>query len=178
MPIAALVLISCGPVFVISEMAALRTVHVIDPLRATAVRLGAGAYALDQDPDATSFPIAVGSLSITGPDGPVRTWQTPWDVSPTDLGGVFLGVGTFAQVARFKIGKPGVYRIAAAGPGTGARLFVTEPYGTAARGLGPWALAIIGAILTLGRHWYPGGRPARAGTPPASRPARRLLPRP
>ena len=156
MPIATLVLIACAPIFAISEMAALRTVHVIDPLHATAVRLGAGTYALDQDPDATNFPIAADSLGITGPDGPVRTWETPWDVSPTDLGGVFLGMGTFAQAARFKIGDPGVYRIAVTGPGTGARLFVTEPYSTAARDVGPWALAIIGAILTLGRHWYRG----------------------
>jgi hypothetical protein len=169
MPVATLVLITCAPIFAISEMATLRTVHVIDPLRATAVRLGAGTYALDQDPDATNFPASGDSLTITGPDGPVGTWEGPWDVSPTDLGGVFLGVGTFAQVARFTIRKPGIYRFAVAGPGTGARLLVTEPYGIAARDEGPWALAIVGAILTLGRHWYPGGRTAAAGRQPASR---------
>jgi hypothetical protein len=132
-------------------MAALGTVHVIDPLHATAVRLGAGTYALDQDPDATGFPLGAASLSITGPDGPVRTWEIPWDVSPTDLGGAFLGVDTFAQAARFKVGKPGVYRFAVtgAGAGAGARLLVTEPYSTAARDEGPWALAITGAIITL-----------------------------
>jgi hypothetical protein len=149
MLIAALVLIACAPIFAISEMAALGTVHVIDPLRATTVRLSAGTYALDQDPDATSFPLGAASLSITGPDGPVRTREIPWDISPADLGGVFLGVGTFAQVARFKIGKSGVYRFAVAGVGAGARLFVTEPYSTAGRDGGPWALAIIGAIITL-----------------------------
>jgi hypothetical protein len=169
MLIAALVLIACAPIFAMSEMATLRTVHVIEPLRAGAVRLGAGTYTLDQDPDATGFPLGAASLSITGPDGPVRTWETPWDVSPADLGGVFLGVGTFAQVARFKISKPGVYRFAVTDPGAGARLFVTEPYSTAARDEGAWALAIIGAILTLGRRCYSGVRLAVGGTPLASR---------
>jgi hypothetical protein len=149
MLIAALALIGCLPVFAVQEMAALRTVRAVDPAHATALRLSAGTYAIDQDPDATNFPLPGSSLRVTGPHGPVRTWETPWNISPSDLGGAFLGVGTFAQAARFTAGQPGVYRVAVTGPGAGARLYVTEPYGTAALGEGPWALAIIAAIITL-----------------------------
>ena len=174
------------PAFVASELAGLRSVHVIYPRHPASLVLAAGRYSLDQDPDATGFPVAESAIVITGPQGPVRGLLTAYDLSPADFGGPLLGLGTFAQAARFTIARPGVYRVSVLDPLAGARLFVSETYGASLTHSGPWLAAIIVALITLtitGMHqakgrWPPGrprrsapaGRPGRAGRPRAASP--------
>jgi hypothetical protein len=163
-----LVLAISVPAFVNCELAGLRTVHVIYPRHAASVALAAGGYSLDQDPDATGFPLAERAIVITGSDGPVRASSTAYDLSPADFGGALLGLGTFAQVARFRIARPGVYRVSVLDPLAGARLFVSETYGASLIRSGPWLLAMIAALITLTmtgtrltRRRWPPGRPRR-----------------
>jgi hypothetical protein len=175
------VLVVSVPAFVASELAGLRTVHVIYPRHTASVALGAGGYSLDQDPDATGFPVADSAIVITGPNGSVRAWVTAYDLSPADFGGPLLGLGTFAQAARFTVARPGVYRVSVLDPLAGARLFVSETYAASLIRSGPWLAAIIAALIALtitGMHqtkgrWPPGGLrrvvPARRGGP-AGRP--------
>jgi len=161
---ALLVLAVSIPAFVASELAGVRSVHVIYPRHPATLVLPAGGYSLDQDPDATGFPVADRAVAITGPDGPVRSWLTAYDLSPADFGGPLLGLGTFAQAARFTITTPGLYRVSVLDPLAGARLFVSETYGASLTRSGPWLLAIIAALITLvmtGMHhtkgrWPPG----------------------
>jgi hypothetical protein len=167
--LAATVVLSVSvPAFAASEMAGLRTVHVIDPRHTASLALAAGRYSLDQDPDATGFPVADRAIAITGPDGSVRTSLTAYDLSPADFGGPLLGLGTFAQAARFTIARPGIYRISVLDPLAGARLFVSETYAASLRRSGPWLLAIIAALITLTvtgtrltRRRWPSDRPRR-----------------
>jgi hypothetical protein len=179
---ASLVLVVSVPAFVASELAGLRTVHVISPRQTASLALAAGGYSLDQDPDATGFPVAGGAIVITGPDGLVRTALTAYDLSPADFGGPLLGLGTFAQAARFTIDRPGVYRVSVLDPLAGGRLFVSETYAASLAQSGPWLLAIIAALATLTitfthltkRRW-PSGRlrrvvPVRRRRRPAHRP--------
>jgi hypothetical protein len=144
-----LVLTVSVPAFTASELAGLRTVHVLYPRHWASVALAAGRYSLDQDPDATGFPVAGDAIAITGPDGPVRTWSSAYDLSPADFGGALLGLGTFAQAARFTVDRPGVYRISVLDSLAGARLFVSETYAASLAHSGPWLVAIIVALITL-----------------------------
>ncbi len=144
-----LILIISVPAFTVSELAGLRTVHMIYPRHAASLPLAAGGYSLDQDPDATGFPVANDAIVITGPYGSVPTSPTPYDLSPADFGGALLGLGTFAQAARFTIARPGLYRISVTDPLAGARLFVSETYTASATRTGPWVLAIVVALITL-----------------------------
>lgn len=147
--ISAIVLLVCGFAFAISEMTALRTVHAFYPQHTTSVRLAAGTYSVDQDPDANDFPVALSALLISGPDGPVSVSGSSYDQSPTDLGGLFLGVGIFARAGRFTVTSPGMYRLSVADPAAGPRLLVSEPYSTSARQVGPWALGIVAALTNI-----------------------------
>jgi len=178
---AVVVLAVSVPAFVASELAGLRTVHVIYPRRPASLALAAGGYSLDQDPDATGFPEAGSAIVITGPDGSVRAWVTAYDLSPTDFGGPLLGLGTFAQEARFTVARAGVYRVSVLDPLAGARLFVSETYAASLIRSGPWLAAIIAALIAItitGMHQakgrWPSGGPRRAGPArrggPAGRP--------
>lgn len=165
---ALLVLTVSVPAFVASELAGLRTVHVLYPRHTASLMLAAGGYSLDQDPDATGFPVADSAIAITGPDGSVHTWPTAYDLSPADFGGPLLGLGTFAQAARFTVRRSGVYRISVLDRLAGARLFVSETYGASLIRSGPWLLVIIAALITLTitgtrvtRRRWPSGRPRR-----------------
>lgn len=166
-----LVLAVSIPAFVASELAGVRSVHVIYPQRPARLVLAAGGYSLDQDPDATGFPVAGSAIVITGPQGPVRSWLTAYDLSPADFGGPLLGLGTFAQAARFTIARPGVYRVSVLDPLAGARLFVSETYAASLTRSGPWLAAIIAALITL---TITGMHQTRWRWPPS--PLRRVVP--
>ncbi|HEX4831757.1 MAG TPA: hypothetical protein VH478_11765 [Trebonia sp.] len=146
---ASLVLLVSAPAFTATALAGRRTVHAVYPLRTTALWLAAGRYSLDQDPDATGFPTAADEVAITGPGGTVAAAPAPYDISPADLGGAFLGVGLFAQAAHFTIHVPGVYQVAVADPRAGARLYVSEPYAASAGRSGPWALGAVAAVIMI-----------------------------
>jgi len=174
---ALLVLAVSIPAFAASELAGLRSVHVIYPRHPASLVLAAGGYSLDQDPDATGFPVTGDAVVITGPQGQVRSWLTAYDLSPADFGGPLLGLGTFAQAARFTIARPGVYQVSVLDPLAGARLFVSETYAASLTHSGPWLLAIIAALITLavtGMHQARGRRPSGRGR--RARPARRRGP--
>jgi hypothetical protein len=132
-------------------MAGLQSVHALYPLRIASVWLKPGSYCIDEDPDAFDFPVSLSELTITGPDGLVRATQTPYDISPADLGGLLLGVGMYVQADRFKVTRGGVYHFSVTDPEGGSPLFVSEPYSASARRTGPWALLIIAALITLAR---------------------------
>ncbi len=168
-------LLASVPAFAISEMTGLRTVHALYPLRTALVRLGPGSYSLDEDPDAFDFPVNFGDLIITGPDGPVHAQETPYAMSPGDLGGLLLGVGIYVQAARFKVSHAGVYHFSVADPDAGSPLFVSEPYSASAWRTGPWALAIIAALIMLARTGLRLRASRRAWRDQSSRPAVRLL---
>ena len=154
----------CGPVFAASEMAGLRTVCPLYPMRPTTLALAPGSYSLDEDPDAFDFPVDLTDLTITGPDGPVRVRQTPYAISPSDVGGMLLGVGMSVQAARFKLGKAGAYQFSVTDPEAGSVLYLSEPFSASFLRTGPWAVAIIAALITLiqaARHLRASRRAAR-----------------
>jgi hypothetical protein len=154
----------CAPVFAASEMAGLRTVHPLYPMRTTTLRLASGSYSLDEDPDAFDFPVDLTDLTITGPHGLVRARQTPYAISPSDIGGMLLGVGMSVQAASFKLSKAGVYHFSVTDPEAGSVLYLSEPFSASFLSTGPWAVAIIAALITLAqaaRHLRASRRAAR-----------------
>lgn len=165
-----LILACCAPVFAASETAGLGTVRPLYPMRASTLGLAPGSYSLDEDPDASGFPVDRADLEITGPDGPVRARETPYEISPSDIGGMLLGVGMSVQAARLKVDKAGVYRFSVTDPGAGSVLYISEPFSTSFLRTGPWALAVIAALITLiqaARHLRVSRRTARQGSQPA-----------
>jgi hypothetical protein len=146
---ALLSLACCAPLFAVSELAGLRTVRPLYPMRATTLDLAPGSYALDENPDASGFPADPAELTITGPGGPVRVRQTPYAISPSDVGGLLLGVGISVQAARFALDQAGAYRFSVTDPGAGSVLYLSEPFSTSFLRTGPWAVVVIAALITL-----------------------------
>lgn len=147
--VAVAVLAGCGPAFALSEASGLATVHPVALRQNATISLSAGTYSLDQDPDASNFPVRPRDVSISGPIGNARVQFTGYNQTPADVGGLLLGVGDDVQAARFVVHQPGTYRVYVADPAAGSRLFISETFGASAERAGGWALASLAALATI-----------------------------
>lgn len=140
-----LALMCCVSILVWVLIGDLASAHVVDSGRPVSLWLEPGVYQVSQDPENGGFndgPGDLSFLSVTGRSGPVEVTAVPSFLSPSDVGGLFLGAYrdsySFASEGQFRIKSPGEYRLVNDDEAIYPAVLVSPPYGAVAERTLPW----------------------------------------
>jgi hypothetical protein len=147
--VAAAALLACASGFAVSELAVLSTVKIVHARQSAILHLDAGTYDISQDIGDNDFPDDSTELSITGPGGTVRVRTVQSVLSLDDPAAAFLGAWDCKPVMEFTIRQTGRYRVSIKDSYGMSGAWITEPFGSVARQVFPWAFGIVAALLTI-----------------------------
>jgi hypothetical protein len=121
-----------------------------------------GAYAIYEDPGGSAgFPLPLGDISVTGPDGPVVLIAQSTQVSPSDIGALFLGTGMFAPVASFRTANAGSYHFYVRGQLQDEKVLIGRTEWSALGEVEPWLACLAGGLALAVGGWLARRRDAR-----------------
>jgi 4-amino-4-deoxy-L-arabinose transferase-like glycosyltransferase len=143
------ILLICACGFAAAEIAALSTVRVVNAQQPAVIHFGAGAYQVSQDIGDMDFPDDSAALTVAGPGGRVPVQTVPQRLTPADAASLLLGAVDCGQVMSFTIQRTGSYQVTINDRHGMSGAWISEPYADVTEHVIPWALGIVGALLTV-----------------------------
>jgi hypothetical protein len=130
----------------------LSTMHQVAGPSTSRIALTKGTYWIYEDPSGDAyFPLQPSSITVRGPNGPLKVTATSYELQPGDIAAPFMGTGLFAPVASLTANISGSYAVTIPLLPYNDKVFVGTTESSALAAVGPWVVgAVTGLVMFVG----------------------------